>query len=294
MPHSSAPAHAAASSGELPAPASDPVATRTSGLGSLAGSALDRAAAGWFAVAIAGQFVFVAYLFGFYGRAALRGDLAAWNDVMPHGYVAGDVAGNALVALHLAFAALIIASGALQLVPWVRRRWPRLHRWNGRAYLLSALLLAVGGLAMVWGRGAVGDLSQHLAISLNALLILLFAGMALREALARRFDRHRRWAIRLFLAVSGVWFFRIGLTLWIAINRGPAAFDPDSFEGPVLTLLAFAQYAVPLALAELHFRAQRSRRPGVRLGMAAGLAVATLVTAAGIATASMMLWLPHL
>ncbi|MCX7514481.1 DUF2306 domain-containing protein [Frateuria hangzhouensis] len=276
------------------APRPGRVASAPERLDRLAGSALRKAVTGWFAVAVLGQFAFAAYLFGFYGRSALQGDWAAWNDVMPHGYVPGDGPGNALVAVHLAFAALIIASGALQLMPWIRRTWPRFHRWNGRGYLFSALLLSLGGLAMVWGRGGVGDLSQNVAISLNALLIVLFASLAWREALARRIDRHRRWAIRLFLAVSGVWFFRIGLTLWIALNQGPAGFDPETFTGPALTVIAFAQYALPLAIAELYFRAQRSRRPAAQLAMAAGLAVATLATGAGIATASMMLWLPHL
>jgi hypothetical protein len=244
-------------------------------------------------VAVLGQFAFASYVVGFYGRTAVRGDFRQWNTVMPHGYVPGDRVGNALVGLHLAIAVLIMASGALQLMPQVRRWAPRFHRWNGRVYLVSAGLMGMGGLAMVWGRGAVGDLSQHLAISLNALLIMACAGMAWRQALARRFDRHRRWAIRLFLVVGGVWFFRLGLPLWIVLNQGPAGFDPDTFTGPALTTLAFAQYTVPLVLAELYFRAQCSPRPAVRWTMAAGLSVATLATAAGVVAASTMLWLPH-
>ncbi len=38
--------------------------------------------------------------------------------------------------------------------------------------------------------------------------------MALRYALARNIDAHKRWAVRTFIVVSGVWFFRVGLMLW--------------------------------------------------------------------------------
>ena len=45
---------------------------------------------------------------------------------------------------------------------------------------------------------------------------------------------HREWAIRLFLVVSGVWFFRVFLMLWLTINQGPAGFDIETFQGPAL------------------------------------------------------------
>jgi len=116
----------------------------------------------------------------------------------------------------------------------------------------------------------------------------------LRHAMDRRFALHRRWALRLFLAVSGVWFFRIGLTFWILLNQGPAGFDPETFTGPALTTLAFAQYLLPLAVLQLYFHAQDRGGSRGRTAMAASLFAATLLTAAGIFAASMMLWLPHL
>ena len=256
--------------------------------------ALNAAAASWYVVAVFGQLIFAVYIVGFYGRAAVLGQFATWNKVLAHGYIPGDTLGNLVVSLHLAFAALITAGGAVQLISGVRRLFPTFHRWNGRAYLLLAVAQGVGGLIMVWTRGTVGDLSQNIAISINALLIILCAGMTLRHALARRIDVHRRWALRLFLVVSGVWFFRIGLMFWIVINRGPVGFDPHTFTGPALTTLAFAQYVLPLAVLELYFRAHKSIASGMRTTMAMGIGALTLVTAAGIAAATMIMWLPHL
>lgn len=258
-----------------------------------ANTALNAVATSWFVVAVLGQLLFVIYLVGFYGVAAAQGHYEKWNKVLPHGFVAGDTLGNAVVSMHLLVAALIIIGGAMQLLPALRRHWPAVHRWNGRAYVLAAVIMSIGGLIMVWTRGSVGDLSQHLAISLNALVILACAGMAFWHARARRIDLHKRWALRLFLAVSGVWFFRIGLMFWIVVNQGPVGFDPESFTGPFLTFLAFAQYLLPLAVLQIYFHVQNGGA-GVRLAMAAGLGVLTLLMAAGIGAATMIMWLPRL
>lgn len=260
-----------------------------------AGPSLRAAAAFWFAVTVLGQLIFATYIAGFYGRSIVAGEPQRWNQVMPHGYVAGDTYFNLILGLHLAFAFVITVGGVLQLIPALRRRVPALHRWTGRAYLVAAAIMSLGGLSMVWGRGAVGDLSQHVAISLNALLILGCAATAWRHARARRFDLHRRWALRLFLAVSGVWFFRVGLMAWIVVNQGPAGFDEKTFAGPFLTALAFGVYVVlPLGVLELYFRAQRSGRPRAQYAMAGGLALLTLLMGVGIAAATAFMWLPNL
>ena len=257
-------------------------------------SVLHAAATCWFVVAGVGQLIFVVYLFGFYGRTAALGDLDAWNQVFPRAHVVGDPGHNAAVAMHLVFAALITVGGLLQLMTGVRHRFPAFHRWNGRIYVISAFVMGLGGLAMVWTGTNVGDLAQHVAISINAFLIMLCAVMTFHHARARRFAAHRRWALRLFLVVSGVWFFRIGLTFWILLNQGPVGFDPDTFTGPALTTIAFAQTLLPLAVLQLYFHAEERGGTRGRAAMAAGLFASTLVTAAGIVAASMMLWLPHL
>lgn len=248
----------------------------------------------WFSVTALGQLLFAAYVLGFYGRLAAAGRPQAWDRVLPHGYVAGDTFFNLVLTVHLLFAVAIIVGGLLQLLPRLRRAAPAFHRWNGRAYLLLAAVLAVGGLDMVWVRGgAPGDLSQHLGISLDALLILGFAGAAWRCARARRFDAHRRWALRLFLAVSGVWFFRVGLMGWTVLNGGPAGFDPDAFTGPTLTVLSFAQTLLPLGALQLYLHAQRRDSPRLRFAVAAVLGALTLSMAVGIGAATAFMWLPQ-
>lgn len=261
-----------------------------------AARALSRTMAAWLGVALLGQLFFVTYVLGFYGRHALQGRPELWNKVLPHGWVAGDVLGNAVLAGHLLFTVVILLGGALQLWPLLRRRVAALHRWNGRLYLVSAVILSVGGLVMVWTREGVGlgGTGQRLGISLNAVLILAFAWLGWRAARLRRFDAHRRWMLRLFLVVAGVWFFRIGLMLWLIVNQGPVGFDPETFEGPFLIFLSFAQTLLPLAVLEAVLRAQASGRPALQAATATGLALLTLATAVGIAAAGMLMWLPRI
>lgn len=257
---------------------------------------LHRVTLAWLAAVLGGQAVFAAYVVLFYGRAALDGQPERWNQVLPRGWVAGQPLDNTVLAAHLLFTVAILAGGALQLWPMVRRRWPAIHRWNGRAYLLSAAVLALGGLWMVWGRGgAAGDLSQHLAISANALLILGCGAMAWRRARERRFDAHRRWALRLFVCVCGVWFFRVGLMAWLGVWRAPVGFDPETFSGPFLTALAWGVYAVlPLAVLEAVLRTRQSGSAGVQNGMAVGLALLTLLMVFGTVIASLGMWGPRM
>ncbi|WMJ68262.1 DUF2306 domain-containing protein [Stenotrophomonas sp. 24(2023)] len=256
---------------------------------------LRRSAAAWLACAALGQVLFALYVAVFYGRATLAGQPQRWNAVMPHGYQPGATAFNAVLAVHLLLAAAIVIAGLMQLLPPLRRAAPALHRWVGRGYVLAAALLALGGLSMVWIRGgAAGDTAQHLGTSLNALLVLWFAAAAWWQAWQGRIGAHRPWALRLFLAVSGVWFFRIGLMLWVVINQGPAGFDPDRFTGPALTTLAFAQTLLPLALLELYLRAQRQGTVW-RAWLGSGLlGLAALLTLAGSVAAAALMWWPPL
>jgi uncharacterized membrane protein len=268
--------------------------TATSNLGSLADRALKAAARFWFITAVIGQWIFVAYVAIFYGGAAIEGNLAKWNKTLPHGYVPGDTMNNFAVAAHLLLAVIVTAGGPLQLIPSLRSKMPKLHRWNGRVYLLAVVATSVAGLYMVWTDGTVGGTIQHLGISLDAVLIIAFAILALRRAMTRDLAAHRRWALRLFMVVNGVWFFRVGLMFWIFVNRGPAGFDPKTFTGPFLDVWSFGDYLLPLLVLELYLRARDRGTAGFRLTTAAIVLIATIAMGIGIAVATMGMWLPRI
>jgi hypothetical protein len=100
--------------------------------------------------------------------------------------------------------------------------------------------------------------------------------------------------MRLFLVVSGVWFFRVGVFFSLLVNQGPFGFDPDTFQGPFLDFMSFADSLVPLAVLELYFRAQDRAGTSGRIAMAAGLCVLTVAMGVGIFGVFMESWLPNI
>jgi hypothetical protein len=257
-------------------------------------AALKAAATSWFVVAALGQTIFASYVIAAYGRAIVLGRFEQWNKVLPpgHGYIAGDTMGNLALLLHLSFVAVVIFGGILQLIPGLRRRWPRFHRWTGRVYLAAVLIMSVGGLFLNLTRDPIGTPLQNLATRINGLLIIGFAVMALHHARARRIDLHRRWALRLFLAASGVWFIRVGWWLWVVVAPR-LGYDPQSVHG-LFTVMSFGQFLLPLLVLELYLRAQDRGGARRRIAMAATLAGLTLATAAGIVAVTLQRWLPRL
>jgi hypothetical protein len=261
----------------------------------IASKVLKGSAIFWFLVAVVGQWIFAFYVMAFYGGSALRGNMEVWNSKFPHGYIAGETMGNTAIAMHLLLAVIITVGGPLQLIPKIRSQFPRFHHWNGRIYFLSLLLTCLAGLYMVWIRGGtVGGFIQHLGISFDALLIIIFAGLTLRYAIARNIKTHRRWALRLFMVVNAVWFFRVGLMLWLMIFQAPVGFDPKTFEGPLLNFLGIADYLIPLAVLELYFFAQTNAGIKGRFTIAISLILLTMAMGVGIVGATMGLWLPYI
>jgi Predicted membrane protein (DUF2306) len=257
---------------------------------------LDISATFWFVVATLGQWIFVAYIFAFYGTSALHGDFEKWNKVLPHGFVAGDWKGNLVVGLHIFFATIMILGGSLQLMPQVRNRFPTFHRWLGRVYVTIAILISLDGLTMVWTRGSVGDTVQHVSISIQAIYIIAFALLSIHYARARDFVTHRKWALRLYMVVNGVWFFRLGLMFWIFVNQGPVGFDPETFTGPFLTILSISIYALPISLLllEVYLRAKDSTNNLLKYVSASLIFASTLIVAVGIFAATLIMWLPRM
>lgn len=253
----------------------------------------DRALAGaarfWWIAAALGQAMFLIYIVAVYVPATLTGDFSRWPGMIK-GYIPGDTVGNLAVGAHMLLAAIVTFGGTLQLVPQIRARAPVVHRWIGRAFLIAAIGAALGGIWMIWVRGATLGVANSYGTTGNAVLILAFAALAWRTAARRDFASHRRWAMRVFIVANGVWFLRVG-----AIGVGAAAMglglkiDQEAF----FNIMLFACYLVPLAILELYFLAQ-TRGGTARLAMALGLAAATLLMSVGIIGAWFALFAPEI
>lgn len=239
----------------------------------------------WFAVTVIGQWAFLYYLAGFYGRAFVTGHLQEWNrsHMFHPAYVPGDTAWDLYFGAHVLLATVIAFGGVLQMIPQIRERAPGFHRWNGRAFMLTALTGAVSGLWMTWVRrvGVSGGNTLGLdAISLDAVLIIVCCAVAWVLVRQRRIQLHRRWALRLFMVANGVWFLRLGVMGWYVLTGGIGM--TDNLDGPVNIVIDFASYLLPLAVLELYLRAKEGTNFGGKIATAVIVLLATAYMCIGI------------
>ena len=241
-----------------------------------------------------GLWIFVFYIAGFYGPVLVQGGVEALQDThLANGFMPGDTVGNLAVAVHIVLAVIIIGGGPLQLIPQVRARYPTFHRWLGRTYMLAAVTSSIAGLYLIWTRPLFGSLLSNIGTSIDGVLIIVFAGIALRYAIARDIRTHRRWALRLFMVASGVWFLRVGLNLWLFLTGGVGV-DFKTFTGPFIDFNSFAQFLLPLAALELYFHSRDRAGAQGQFAMATGIFGLTILMGIGIFAAAMNMWLPRL
>jgi hypothetical protein len=252
--------------------------------------ALSFAGAVWFATAALGQLAFVIYIVAQYYVSTFRGDFERMDAGVIHGFISGDMLGNALFLSHVLLAFWITASGPLQFIPQVRNRFRTFHRWNGRFYLTLALLTSSGALLLTYLRPHFGSLALLFVNSADGVLIIAFGCLALRAALERRFDDHRRWALRMFIVVSGVWFFRLGYGFYFFITGGEMP-GSHNLAGPADMAVA-STWIVALAGLELYFFAQRSKSNVIKLAAAAMAIAAAGAVLVSSYFAAQMFWLP--
>jgi hypothetical protein len=144
---------------------------------------------------------------------------------------------NLSLTLHLA---CILPAGLLalpQFVPAMRRRFPRLHRYTGRA----SFALALPGIAAVPGlldRSFGGGLDVQSSSLLLAGLTTWAVARAWAAARARRFAEHARWATRAWVWLGCVVTHRAVMGMFAAwASLGPVPQRAAMSCGEVWNLL---------------------------------------------------------
>lgn len=108
------------------------------------------------------------------------------------------------IVLHAVGASFAPLLGLLQWSTRLRRRWPALHRWLGRAYLVGGV--AIGGAAAFWlSFFAYGGPVVRLGMSVVAAIWMASSAMAFVAIRSGDVAAHRRWMMRsVALALGGV------------------------------------------------------------------------------------------
>ena len=155
--------------------------------------------------------------------ASLGVALYAYHYLLPAAVAPPGIAENPFVwpwlAIHAGVGGTALALAPLQLLPRLRARRPRLHRWIGRTYVTAAFVGGVAGLILAVGSTA-GPVASW-GFGLLALAWMATTAQAWRLALARRFDAHRRWMLRSFALIFAAVTLRIYLPLSLIAGLDP-------------------------------------------------------------------------
>ena len=248
----------------------------------------------WIAAVLVGQWMFGIYILFRFTMPWLLGELdESQFSSMIRGYENGEVFNNGVLLLHIIPLMLISLSATFQLVPFIRNRFPKFHRWNGRLFLVVGFLGAISGLYMTWAIGTrLSDLGA-IGVTINGILIPIFVYYAWHTAVKRNFSLHRRFAVHTFILINGVWSVRLYLMAWFMINPGGLG-NTGLIDGPADIAISFASYLLPMAIAELAFWAERRKSSLAMLIGATGVTILALLTTLGVYAASTMMWIPRI
>jgi uncharacterized membrane protein len=136
-----------------------------------------------------------------------------------------------LTLAHIFPAMLFMVLGPLQFVRGLRTKYPRVHRWSGRIFLVASAVVGATGLALAFGQ-TIGGVDEKAAITLFGTLFLIALARGLWHALRCEFARHREWMIRGYAIGLAVATIRpiMGAFFATALLRGHQP-DPKEFFG---------------------------------------------------------------
>ena len=118
-----------------------------------------------------------------------------------------------MLITHVITAMLAILIGPFQFLPGLRKgRLLKIHRWLGRAYLLSILFGGISGLYMA--QFAYGGIITELSFGVLACLWLYTGYRAYRDIRNKNIEGHREWMIRNYaLTLAGLM-----LRVWVPLS----------------------------------------------------------------------------
>jgi uncharacterized membrane protein len=120
---------------------------------------------------------------------------------------------------HIAAGAIALAIGPFQLSSRLRTRRLQLHRWMGRAYMISVVTGGVAAIALA--RMSMGGVPAHVGFGLLGVLWVFTALLAYQRIKVYDIADHRRWMIRSYSLAFAAVTFRIYLAIGLEMLRLP-------------------------------------------------------------------------
>jgi uncharacterized membrane protein len=156
-------------------------------------------------------------------------------------FIATEIAGW----MHALGGAIAVVLGPWQFLSRVRARWPRVHVWTGRVYLLAVLSGALGGL--YFAPTSVGGKPGVIGFGILAVFWLYTGTQAYLSIRRREVVAHRRWMIRNYALTFAAVTLRLELGL---LQLGGLNFDV------AFPIVAWSSWVLNWLVAEIWLRRQ--------------------------------------
>ncbi len=235
--------------------------------------------------------IFGIYILIFYIVDSFDGVFENWNLILPDLYQEDEPVATASIGLHFAAGGIILILGSIQLVESIRLRYPVVHRWIGKIYVLASILTAIGGLSFIFISGTVGGVVMDIGFGLYGILTFVAGVETFRHAREKRFEMHKAWSWRLYALAIGSWLYRMDYGFWFILADG-AGTTPD-FRGVFDQVMAFFFYVPNLIVVEMLLRAQgRKASSSIKIGAGVLMLFATVFLVIGTYFFTKELWGP--
>ncbi len=137
--------------------------------------------------------------------------------------------------------------GPWQFVTSLRAKFPKLHRWSGRVYMIAVLIGGIGGFFIAWS-SEYGPIAVT-GFALLSVVWLLVTGKGYLCVRNRQFQAHRKWMMRSFALTAAAITLRLGLPVAPALgyefNTGYIA-------------LSWASWLINLGITEIYLKLNAS------------------------------------
>jgi uncharacterized membrane protein len=170
------------------------------------------------------------------GLAAAVRRMLALGEVIPSfdpsqapGFDAGFAQQPILTLVHIVPGSLFMILGPLQFVRRIRSGYLAVHRWSGRVFVASSLVIGLTALLMSF-QMSIGSVNETAATTLFALIFLFALGKAYLHIWRREIAQHREWMIRTFAIGLAVATIRPIVGMFFALsNLSPHEFFGTAF-----------------------------------------------------------------
>jgi len=148
---------------------------------------------------------------------------------------------------HVYTSLFTILAGFTQFSTWLRRKYTKLHRTIGKAYVFIILLLA-GPSGLVLAYYAKGGFWSQLSFIILSILWLVFTFLAFRAALKKDFVAHKKFMFYSYALTLSA----ISLRLWKWIIANTIALPPHE----TYIIVAWLAWTLNLIVAYVLFKYQ--------------------------------------